>query len=111
MNCTFWFASDENCGLLRMEAVAPADACCSRHIFGPPNPGAFVERRGMRPLEVGDVLLRQDGVQACQTCAQYVQATNSSGQCLAAFDEQMGSQPMVEALGRCARWEPRGHQR
>ena len=105
-NCILWCSSDENCVIHNPDVVAPADAVCGYHVFGEPNPGAYVMHNGIQYVtpELSG-LVQVVGGTSCSRCRYYNARTTTSGRCSAVRYDATDVDAPVEALGCCARWE------
>jgi hypothetical protein len=106
-NCLLWCADDENCVVHDPDTVAPQDACCAYHVFGPPivavhpapDRAAFIRPEFSGLAQVGS------GGRVCDRCTFYQPRNGSEGTCAAVQDITATADAVVEALASCARWE------
>lgn len=107
-NCMFWVMPHTECHLHGIDTIITDDMSCGHHIYGTPQ-SKSPERVGiqtMLPEDSGLVQLR--GGTSCDLCSHYRPTPGQpSGVCSARYEhEPPYAHPVVQALARCASWNP-----
>lgn len=106
-NCHEWLSQLQACKIHDEAALATADSVCGYHVYGTPSPIEEFSRGNMLAIQPEYSGLRQVvGGASCDLCTHYQRGGSLQGACLATQDfDEIGTNPVVAALGFCARFE------